>query len=139
LKIVDSRVVTVKCKDQKHHPNEKDVDDKHRNNLDDRQDADPKNHFFDKETVFDDRIASPGKSVGKEEPGDDTGHEPENKGEVLHRLRLEADLEDEPENKDSDQGMNEGPQEPEIGAKVAGAKIRLGQIENDFSGSPDIG
>ena len=68
-------------------------------------------------------------AFAEEKPGYYAAEHPEHKGDITCRLGFEAHLEYYPEDCNIDRGMNEGPENAEIGAEILAAEVLLGQLQ----------
>lgn len=99
------------------------MNDQRRQQLHDRQHANPEHHFFHQIAVFNNAVGGTGDGVGDKKPRDDAGDQPENEGDIADRSGLEADLKDEPEDQDGDSRLNKRPQQSKVRTQIAGFEI----------------
>ena len=131
MEIAQSRPVTVSEKGEKNNDDEEKMNEERREDLDDRYHAYLEDDFFHQVTVLQNGVGGVSQALGKEEPGNNTGDQPEDEGIFFHRGRLEADIEYEPEQEDRDRRLNEGPEEVQIRAQVSGLDIASRQVEDE--------
>ena len=128
LEIAQSRPVAVSEKGEKDDDDEEKMDEERREDLDDRDHAYLEDDFFHQVTVLENGVGGVAQALGKKEPGNDAGDQPEDEGIIFHRGHLEADIEDEPEQEDRDRRLYEGPEEVQIRAQVSGLDIATRQV-----------
>ena len=123
LEIAQSGPVAIGEKGQKDDTDEEKVDEEGREDLDDGDHAHLEDDLFHQVTVLQDGAGGVTQALGKKEPGNDAGNQPEDEGIVPHRRRPEADLEDKPEQEDRDRRLHEGPEEAQIRAPIPGLDV----------------
>ena len=109
------------------------MDEERREDLDDRDHTYLEDDFFHQITVLENGVGGVAQALGKKEPGNDAGNQPEDKGIIFHRGRPEADIEDKPEQQNRDRRLYESPEEVQIGAQIPGLDIATGQVEDEGS------
>lgn len=131
LQPINVRGVAVNKVHDKNEGNEKEMNEKGGEYLDDGEDADAEDHLLDDEGVMRHGVHAVVHAVVEKVPDDHPGNVPENIGEILYRLGFEADLKDEPEDEYIGKRQYEGPDDAEIGAEVDGLEVPFGQFIDD--------
>jgi hypothetical protein len=128
LDIAQSRLVTIGKEDKKDNNYEKEVDEKRREDLDDGDHTHLEDHFLHKITILQNGIGGIGKTLGKKEPGDDSGDQPEDEGVIVNGRHLETNIKNKPEDKDRDRRLYKGPEKIQVGTQVFGLDVATCQI-----------
>ena len=129
----------VEKKQQKDHQDKEEMNHQGGEDFHQRENTDAEGHLLDQEAVLDDRPGGARHGIGKEEPGDDAGGQPEDIGDILDRFALEGEAEDEPEDGDVDSGVDKGPEHTEVGAEVLGLKVAPGHLQDQLAAGKELG
>lgn len=132
LEIIERRGIAVDHEHQEDDDDEEKVDDHRREDLHQRQHPHAEDHLLHQEGVLHDAPGGARQTVGEEEPGDDPGQHPENKGKVVHGLGFEPYLEHEPENGDIDGRVDERPEDAQVRTEIFLPEVPFGQLDDDM-------
>lgn len=129
---MDIKAVAIGKEHDEDEIDEKTVNNKSREDLDEREDADAEGDLLDDKCITDNGTGAVGDAVVKEKPGEHAADQPEYVGVACYRLGVEADLEDKPEDRRHGEGEKKGPEDTEVGTEVAGLEIPPGQLDDDI-------
>ena len=122
----------------KNDSNEEGVQHESGEDLDDGEHADAEIDLLEEEAVFQDRVGAAVETFAEEKPGDYAAEHPEHEWDITGRSGFEAHLENDPEDKHIDGGMNEGPENTEIGAEVLAAEVLFCQLQDHVAAQEQV-
>jgi len=133
----DSGEVTRQREQKDHQADKENMHEQGRNLLDDRKDADLEDYLLDQIAVFQKGTRASQQRILEEEPGDETGNQPQHEGvshAVLRRdiARMQTHLENEPVDQDRDGRLHESPGDSQDRTRIPGLEIIFRKLHDQM-------